>query len=340
MLPPLVPESDGRGSLTVAIHGAALPGRADTYTYFRLQLENPHQKYDLMKDVALKGEVMPVSFENIALGTWRLTVHLIEEENVEGEDGTIAITHTGVQDVNVSTERVHIDVQLLPNPGELELFMNLGEDCILIQDATGCLADENRAARFVTEPDFKQTNKGDFLWPAGASTHTVTVGDVPLGSYELQLTFWEGTRTGKHLFQSGWISFDIFPGRRTRLEWRPDVGSVVIGLVILGPPPPPFDVAISIEQPKPRLTWTGPDALVERYNIYAKGPGQDAFCLVGETEGTTTQWPLPDGNEVHCGDGEKGFAPSRYAVTSVNEDGYESVRSAEAITPVVPPTSN
>src|SRR5690625_4078121 len=89
LFPPLLPETDATGSLTVAIRPAALPLHDDDV--FQIKLSNEEQKFELTQEVPADGTESVVAFDRIAQGRWRIDIHLIEADQV--------VTYSGIDEV-------------------------------------------------------------------------------------------------------------------------------------------------------------------------------------------------------------------------------------------------
>lgn len=311
LFPPLIAQEDGHGAVSFSIRELEDPALGAAIFYIRLQRDN----YTLQQQVPYdKGR--SITIENIAAGPWHVTVLLVDDAGVA--------THSGSDEVYVAKGQTsYVHIPLHPRPGDFVVTIDLGRDCVPVKDG-GCLAEAATAGRLYVHPGVKEeTDKYDFGWNAGDTSHTLKEISLPPGSYDFQVVLYRGTRIPSNaIFESFWTRVDIVPGHRTQVTWQPESGLLDVTVDVYGPPPPPRGLTASVDDGHITLYWdASPGAF--GYRVYARQTVREAFQLVGHTDNATTMWQTPDANSC-LDDG-----PRFYVVTAFNDAQYESLRSDE-----------
>lgn len=320
MFPPLIAESEGTGTMTISVLGA-LPMTATDTT---LHIELTRDGHKLQQQVPFADGPQTVTIENIAAGPWGVKVKLLDETGVPThEGGGTALVYVGTT--------AHVNITLYPRPGQLEVTIALGEQCIYVGN-DGCLADSATAGRVYIHPGVNEsTDRHDFPWTSGEAGGTVPAVTLPPGSYDFQIVFYEGSRIpSNEVFVGFWTPFDILPGRTTSAVWHPEIGLLDVAIDVQGPPQAPRSLTATAAGGDIVLTWEPPsDALdddVTGHKVYGRRGVREAFRLLTDVPAPTTEWRHTD--SPTCDD--EAADPFYYVVTAVNQMDYESLRSNEA----------
>lgn len=363
LFPPLIAEADGRGEMTLTVQSStfASPGAL-------LHIELTRDNIVLQQQVPFSGMDGSVTIDNLAAGSWNITVQLLDETGVPTHEGD------GQVHVNVGTV-THTDIAVAPRPGQLALHIDLGGACIPVQDDE-CLADVATAGRLHIHPGVKQTtDQHDFPWIPGDTNASLKEIPLPPGSYDFQLTLYKGSRIRSNTrFESFWNAVDIHPGHTTAVTWHPEHGLLDVHVNVQNPPAPPRSLTATIVGAADpdmgtdiALSWeSSPGAT--GYRVYGRRTVREAFTLLDHVPGYTTEWlvrepadtdgtdgpgdpqvnddrHLNEERDVHAnltGSPEPHLPPCTtdtpartYVVTAVDHTPYESLRSNE-VTVCVP----
>lgn len=325
------PETGGAtGQLLITVHAAGLT--AETFhrplETLRVTLTKPRGSTGSAHAPALRREApfsaggSTVEFQAIETGLWKVTAEILDAEGVPAYGGAGEVL---VRD----RETAAAQITALPLPGQLEVRIDLGEQCIEVSEAGACLADlaDRGHVRFLPTASMNPASRS-FDWPEQARSAVITVQDVPFGDIEYQLVFYRGgTNLGNTLYASQWYPVRIEPGRTSSVEWSPTFGSSTVEVSIQHPPPPPEDLAAEWTENGLLLTWAAPDAPdAAGYNVWRKtGPLTPLERLAQVAGGHVTSWLHEAAAPEQCtSPGNDGLF---YFVTAVSEAGLESLWS-------------
>lgn len=338
VLPPLQDRSavptpaGGEAALFVTVHTTALPAALPEHpapTGLRVTLSKPRTKstdQTLQRHVPFRTDAGPVSvsFTNIGTGRWSIQAELIDEDGISMYAGT---GEAYVEDGST----VQAELVLDPLPGTLTVEIELGDDCILVLDESGCLVDVTEAGRLDVSPPPSDNKKSEsFDWTEGDTRGTVSITSIPARHYEFQVTFFNGNRIDSNIIYRGhWIPVVVHPGHTTTVVWEPQTGALDIRVHVHLPPGSPTDLTATWSEDGVRLDWGGATASdVTHYNVWRRTDPKAEMEKIAEAVGwMTTSWLDQDAPWIQCGDAsdEKLY----YVVTAVNESGLESLRSNE-----------
>src|SRR5690606_1307900 len=184
------PETGGAtGQLLITVHAAGLT--AETFhrplETLRVTLTKPRGSTGSAHAPVLRREVLfsaggsMVEFQAIETGLWKVTAEILDAEGVPVYGGTGEVL---VRD----RETAAAQITALPLPGQLEVRIDLGEQCIEVSEAGACLADlaDRGHVRFLPTASMNPASRS-FDWPEQARSAVITVQDVPFGDIEYQL---------------------------------------------------------------------------------------------------------------------------------------------------------
>lgn len=249
------------------------------------------------------------TLEGVYAGTWDA---LFEVRDKEGY-----ITHRGQSQVTVyPDEEASLHVVLDPLPGQLQVRADLAgfhhEHLV------------DRARLYVQPGELRLESPRS---PDEPFIHWSR--DIAPGTYDMQVVLYRETFHSHNAVYAGpWFSVDVQPGRTVDITWQAATGRIDFAGAVRTLPPAPRDVTARVEGNEVVVEWvtTSPRA-VESAVWWSPSPWdlprEVARLPVGGGTGT------PDRFRHRPGD-EGALPGSRlvYAVTSVDADGFHSLRTA------------
>lgn len=295
---------EGAGTVALGVQLTAFHGSADTLTIALRQgsivLEHAVPVVDGQAVAALEG---------VYAGTWDA---VLEVRDREGH-----VTHRGRFQVTVfPDEDTPLHVVLEPLPGHLQVRADLTG----FQDA-----DRVGRARLYVQP-------GDLRLESvrkPGETHIDWEREIAPGTYDLQVAlFGESFHSYNQIYAGPWFSVDVQPGRTLAVAWHPATGRIDFSGTVRTLPDAPRDVTARLEGDEVVVEWvTASPRAVQSAVWWSPSPWHrpeevarlPAFGVTGTPE------------QFRHRPGDAGALPGSrmvYAVTSVDADGFHSLRTA------------